>query len=73
MLETDAMMEKNKKEGVPMSKQSVRQFRPAANPERAQAEAERARSHAWGTHEDRRTRRQRTRSAAKRQATKDWS
>lgn len=52
-------------------KNDKRKYIPAANPERAQAEAERARSGAWGTHQDRRTKRQRTRQAAKRRALRD--
>jgi hypothetical protein len=45
-------------------------YKPPANPERAKAEAERARSNAWGTH-DNRPRRLRTRKAQKDAAKKD--
>jgi hypothetical protein len=36
------------------------------NPEAARAAAERAQSNAWGTHADKRTKRERTRADAKR-------
>ena len=42
-----------------------------ANAERAQADAERARSGAWGTHQDKRRKRARTRAAAKRRAMRE--
>lgn len=46
--------------------------RPIANPEYARAMAELRRSNASGTHADKRTRRQRTRSASKSFALRDW-
>jgi len=39
-----------------------RRYVPAANPEKARADAERAQSNAWGTHADKRTKRRRTRA-----------
>lgn len=46
-------------------------YRNPANPERAKAEAERARSGAAGIHQDRRSRRARTRAANKLRARRD--
>ena len=48
-------------------------YRHPANPERAAAEAERRRSSIAQPHQDRRTRRARTRSDARAQAVKDFA
>lgn len=48
-------------------------FAPVANPVRARADAERARSNAAGTHADRRTRRNRTRAAQHARAIREYA
>lgn len=48
-----------------------RRYVPGANPDKARADAERARSGAWGTHEDKRTKRRRTRADGERSAIRD--
>lgn len=51
---------------------SARRFSYGANPARAQAMVEKRRSNAAGKHADKRTKRARTRGAAKARALKEW-
>lgn len=51
----------------------MEKYRHPANTEKARADAERARSGAWGTHADTRDRRARTRQASVRRDLRDQS
>lgn len=54
-----------------MPAKKSKKFTPVANPLLAAANAERARSNAWGTHADGRTQRARTRSTARGKAIRE--